>query len=154
MPATTSEKKKINLAFQGGGAHGAFTWGVVDRLLEDERIEIEGIVGTSAGAMNAAVTAYGLVTGGAQGARRALDSFWRAIAAAGRASPLRPSWLDKLIGNGNLEYSPGWIWLDAVSRMFSPYQLNPLRFNPLRDVLSNSVDFDALTNQDKIKLFL
>jgi NTE family protein len=149
-----SGRKRINLAFQGGGAHGAFTWGVVDRLLEDGRLEVEGIVGTSAGAMNAAVTAYGLSKGGNDEARAQLARFWKAISDAGKNGPLQPSWLDKLFGNGSLEYSPMWHWLDMVSRVMSPYQLNPFDFNPLRDVLTEVVDFEYMQRQNKVKLFL
>ena len=147
-------RKKISLAFQGGGSHGAFTWGVVDRLLEDERIEIEGIVGTSAGAMNAAVTAYGLSKGGPARARQELANFWKRISDEGRKGPLQPSWLDKMMGNGSLEFSPMWHMLDMVSRLMSPYQLNPFDLNPLRDVLLEVVDFEFMKHQNKVKLFL
>jgi NTE family protein len=147
-------RKRINLAFQGGGAHGAFTWGVVDRLLEDGRLEVEGIVGTSAGAMNAAVTAYGLSKGGNEEARMQLARFWKMISDAGKHGPLQPSWLDKMFGNGSLEYSPMWRWLDMVSRVMSPYQLNPFDFNPLRDVLTEVVDFDYMQRQNRVKLYL
>lgn len=87
--------KVINLALQGGGAHGAYTWGVLDRLLEDERIAIEGISATSAGAMNAAALAQGLTEGGAEGARAALEAFWRSVSRAASLSPLQPTWLDR-----------------------------------------------------------
>jgi NTE family protein len=150
----SSNRKRISLAFQGGGAHGAFTWGVVDRLLEDGRIEVEGIVGTSAGAMNAAVTAYGLSKGGPAQARHELATFWRKISEAGQKGPLQPSWLDKMMGNGSLEFSPMWHWLDMVSRVMSPYQLNPFDLNPLRDVLLDVVDFEFMKHQNKVKLFL
>src|SRR5215470_6154020 len=114
--------KIINLALQGGGSHGAFAWGALDRILEDERIVIEGIVGTSAGAMNAAVTAFGLTCGGNAGARQALTSFWEAVADAGAWSIMQPSILDRMIGPGSLDYSPGWILMDMLSRVWSPYQ--------------------------------
>ncbi len=146
--------KKINLAFQGGGAHGAFSWGVADALLEDGRLEVEGVVGTSAGAMNAAVTTYGLATGGREGARRELRKFWKAISDAGKMGPLQPTWMDKVFGNGSLDHSPMWMMLDAMSRIFSPYELNPLNLNPLRDVVEACVDFDVLRKQKAVKLFL
>jgi len=101
--------KSINLALQGGGAHGAFTWGVLDRLLEDERIAFEGISATSAGAMNATVTAYGLAAGGRAGARQALANFWRRVSHLGDFSPLQPSWFDRLTGNRHLENSPTYL---------------------------------------------
>ena len=120
-----AHRKHVNLALQGGGSHGAFAWGVLDRILEDERIAIEGIVGTSAGAMNAAVTAYGLTLGGNQGARTALRKFWEAVAEMGTRTVMQPSWADRLMSPGSLDYSPGWIMMDTLSRMLSPYQLNP-----------------------------
>ena len=98
--------KTINLALQGGGAHGAFAWGVLDRLLEDERIDFEGVSATSAGAMNAVVLAYGLAEGGREGAKRTLANFWRRISHAASLGPLQPSPLDRLMHNHSLEYSP------------------------------------------------
>lgn len=151
-----SGKKKINLALQGGGAHGAFAWGVIDRLLEDDRLEIDGIVGTSAGAMNAAVTAYGLALGGPEMARAKLQEFWGKISDAAKNSPLKPSMFDKMMkpGSGSLDMSPGWMVMDALSRVMSPYQLNPMNINPLRDVLSSVLDCETLHKQSKAKLFI
>ena len=140
--------KTINLALQGGGAHGAFAWGVIDRLLEDESIQIEGIVGTSAGAMNAAVTAYGLSLGGNQGAREMLRTYWRKISDAAKRSPLQPSPWDKLFGRGSMDHSPGWMFYDSLSRLVSPYQLNPMNLNPLRDVLAEVMHCDALNRTE------
>ncbi len=137
-------EKRINLALQGGGAHGAFTWGVLDRLLEDERIAFEAVSATSAGAMNAVVLAYGLTEGGRQGGQRALAAFWRRVSHAGAFSPLQPSLLDRWSGNRALENSPAFMMFDIVSRLLSPYQFNPLNWNPLRQVLEQSVDFAAL----------
>jgi NTE family protein len=149
-----SGRKKINLALQGGGAHGAFAWGVIDRLLEDDRLEIDGIVGTSAGAMNAAVTACGLAEGGSAGAREKLYEFWKRISDAAQSSPLQPSVFDRMFKPGSLDMSPGYYMLDSLSRMMSPYQLNPMNINPLRDVLYSVVDCDVLHDQDKVKLFI
>jgi len=147
--------KTINLALQGGGAHGAFTWGVLDRLLEDQRIELEAVSATSAGAMNAVVLAYGLTEGGREGARKALAGFWRRVSHAAATSPLQPSWLDRMTGNHSLEYSPAFVMFDLMSRLLSPYQLNPLNHNPLYDVLVKSVDFDRLRSSVcKLKLYL
>src|ERR1700740_2100849 len=98
--------KKIDLALQGGGAHGAFTWGVIDRLLDDERIEIEGICGTSAGAMNGVCTIYGLNKGGRAGAKLLLETFWKKISDAGKKSGMLPTWYDKALSKGNMDYSP------------------------------------------------
>ena len=146
--------KKINLALQGGGAHGAFAWGVIDRLLEEGNIEVEGIVGTSAGAMNAAVTACGLAFGGNEGARQKLTEFWKKISEAAAKSMLRPTIWDKLMGPGNMDMSPGWIMSDALSRIFSPYQMNPMNLNPLKDVLTSVIDFPAMHRERRVKLFV
>jgi NTE family protein len=147
--------RRINLALQGGGAHGAFTWGVLDRLLEDDRIEFDGISATSAGAMNATVMVYGYQEGGRAGAKAALANFWRRVAHAASLSPFQATWWDKITGNQALESSPSFMWLDFVSRIMSPYQLNPMNWNPLREVLSASVDFEAFRSRPQpIKLFL
>lgn len=144
---------KIDLALQGGGAHGAFTWGVLDRLLEEEWLEIEGISGTSAGAMNAAVLADGLVAGGREGARAALARFWRAVSDAAAMSPFRRGPLDVLMGRWTLDSSPGFIALDLASRLFSPYDFNPLGLNPLEDVLAQAIDFERLA-RSPLKVFV
>jgi NTE family protein len=145
----------INLALQGGGAHGAFTWGVVDRLMEEERIEIEGISATSAGAMNATVLTYGLATGGRDGAKTALAAFWKRVSCAAMSSPLQPSWLDRTLGDHSLCFSPAFVIFDLVTRLFSPYEFNPINHNPLKDVLEASVDFEALRRSKcPTKLFL
>ena len=102
--ARTGNSGALNLALQGGGVHGAFTWGVLDRLLEDELIEIEGISGTSAGAMNAAVLAQGFVRGGREGARKALDDFWRRIASYSTFGPIHRSAIDRMLSNWNLDH--------------------------------------------------
>jgi NTE family protein len=143
----------VDLALQGGGAHGAFTWGVLDRLLEQPWLEIDGISGTSAGAMNAAVLIDGHATGGAEGARAALERFWRSVSDAAVLSPLRRTPLDLLLGRWTLDYSPAFIAMDLASRLFSPYDLNPGGSNPLREILAESVDFERLA-QAPIKLFV
>ena len=149
-----AETKTIELALQGGGAHGAFTWGVLDRLLEDDRIVIEGISGTSAGAMNAVVVADGLDTGGKEGARQALEKFWSGVSLAGLYSPFKRTWLDRLLGRWTLDYSPGYIFFDNLSRLVSPYQINPFNLNPLRDLISSLVDFEHVRHAEGIKLFV
>src|SRR3954468_13524824 len=121
-----SGKKRINLALQGGGAHGAFTWGVLDELLADERIEIEGISGTSAGAVNAVMVADGLARGGAAEARKRLSDFWRAASRDGDMSKLNRAISDRLFSLIPLAVTPFQPWFDAMSRMLSPYDLNPL----------------------------
>src|SRR5215212_8573901 len=141
--------KTINLALQGGGAHGAFTWGVLDRLLEQDGIAFEGISATSAGAANATVMAYGMTVGGRGGARQALQDFWWRISQAALFSPLQPSLYDRLARNYGLENSPSYLFLDVLSRVLSPYQLNPLRYNPLRNILEEVVNFERL-NQGSV----
>ncbi|HSS62927.1 MAG TPA: patatin-like phospholipase family protein [Gammaproteobacteria bacterium] len=152
--AGKSKKKPINLALQGGGAHGAFTWGVLDCLLEDGRVHIEAISGTSAGAMNAVVVADGLMQAGEEGARIALHAFWKAVSDSARTSPIRRTPIDALMGSWNLDYSPAFQLFDLVTRMASPYALNPLNINPLRDLLAEQVDFDRVRSCDKMKLFV
>lgn len=153
-PKETQSRKAICLALQGGGSHGAFTWGVLDRLLEDERIEIEGISGTSAGAMNGVVMADGLMRGGRDAARESLGAFWTEIGRIGRFGPITRGPFEHATGNWNLDASPSYLWLDTVSRFFSPYQFNPLNMNPLLDVLRQNIDFDNVRGCDRMKLFV
>jgi len=143
----------VDLALQGGGAHGAFTWGVVDRLLEEPWLRIDGISGTSAGAMNAAVLADGHAAGGAEGARAALEAFWRRVSAAARFSPLRRTPLDVLLGRWTLDHSPAFVAMDLASRLFSPYDLGPHGANPLSAILAESIDFARLAHAP-IKVFV
>lgn len=143
----------IDLALQGGGSHGAFTWGVLDRLLEEPWLEIAGISGTSAGAMNAAVLADGWTAGGAKGAREALEKYWRSVSRAAAFSPMQRSPLDHLMGRWSLDNSPAYIFTDLMSRLLSPYDLNPLGFNPLREILIESIDFERLARAP-VKLFV
>ena len=143
----------VDLALQGGGSHGAFTWGVLDRLLEEPWIRIEAISGTSAGAMNAAVLADGWSMGGADGARAALDAYWRRVSRAAAFSPLQRSLLERMMGRWTLDASPVYLAMDLMSRVFSPYDLNPTGFNPLRQVLAESIDFERLVTSP-IKLFI
>jgi NTE family protein len=147
------EALRVDLALQGGGSHGAYTWGVVDRLLEEPWLKIEGISGTSAGAMNAAVLVAGHAAGGADGAREALESFWRQVARAGALSPMRRGPIDVMLGRWTLDSNPIYIAFDLASRIFSPYDMNPAAWNPLREILAQSVDFDRLANAP-IKLFV
>lgn len=146
--------KKINLALQGGGAHGAFTWGVIDRLLSDPRLEVEGVSGTSAGAMNAVVLAAGIVEGGNQGARARLDDFWRDVSRMDRYSPVQRGFWHWFVGEYSMDNSPGIAFVETLSRTFSPYQVNPFNFNPLKPIISGIVDFDALRETSKVKLFI
>jgi NTE family protein len=143
----------VDLALQGGGSHGAFTWGVVDRLLEETWLEIEGISGTSAGAMNAAVLASGYAKGGREGARAALEAFWRRVSDSARFSPLQRGPVDRMLGNWTLDNSVGFLTMDMLARMISPYDLPSFGPNPLEEVLRESVDFEALA-AGPIKVFI
>ena len=151
---SSADVRTVNLALQGGGAHGAFTWGVLDRLLEEGQLRIEGISGTSAGAINAAVLAQGHIKGGAQGARAELDLFWRRVSELGWLSPVHRGWYERAMGTWNLDESPSSIWLDQLSHIVSPYQSNPLNLSPLRDLLAGMLDWQALCSPDSIKLFI
>src|SRR5215468_3519388 len=149
-----SNPKAVNLALQGGGAHGAFTWGVLDRLLADGRVVIDGISATSAGAMNAAVVAQGLLDGGPEAAREALERFWRRVSLMAAAGPLQQSWLDRLFGDYSLDFSPSYQFFDFMTRVLSPYQFNPGDINPLRELLVESIDFPRLRAGGGVKLFV
>lgn len=141
------------LALQGGGAHGAFTWGVLDRLLEVDEIIADAMCGTSAGAINAVVCAYGLHTGGPVRAKELLEKLWRKVAQSGGFF-FKPSTMDKYWGGGDIYNSPGYIWFNAMSQFMSPYNFNPLNFNPLKDILNELVDFQDLHNYKGKKLFI
>jgi NTE family protein len=154
MPAI-AESKYINLALQGGGAHGAFTWGVLDRLLEEPRIEVEGVSATSSGAMNAVAMAHGLTIGGREGAREALENLWHRVAqVAAPLNLLQPSPAESRIHNHGPENSWAHLLFEVVSRFLSPYQLNPFNYNPLRHLIGRVVDFERLRQGSAIKLFL
>jgi NTE family protein len=143
----------IDLALQGGGAHGAFTWGVLDFLLETPWLRFDGISGTSAGAMNAAVMVGGYAEGGPEGARAALEKFWKRVADGALLSPLQRGPLEILTGQWTLDYSPVFLALDISARVFSPYDLNPGGSNPLRNILLESIDFARLASAP-IRLFV
>jgi NTE family protein len=143
------QTQTINLALQGGGAHGAFTWGVLDHLLEDGRTDFEGISGTSAGAMNAVVMAHGLLTGGHDGARDALHTFWAKVASSLPFEIAVPS-----MDGQSVSLVPALRMMLQWAHYFSPHQLNPLDLNPLRDILCAQVDFERLRLESPIKLFI
>ena len=160
MPATrhNTARKAVNFALQGGGAHGAFAWGVLDKILEDGRVDISAISATSAGAMNAVVMAYGVSVGGTDGAREKLHQFWSEISRAGeRYSPVRTMpWEKWMQAYGfSTEVSPAYMAFQTMTHLFSPYQLNPFDFNPLKDVLQEVVDFKHLAACNKTtRIFL
>ncbi len=151
----SNQVRTINLALQGGGAHGAFTWGVLDRLLDEKHLAFEGVSATSAGAMNAAAFAYGLALDGRDGARKALEGYWKRVSDAARLGPLQPTPVDRMLADHKLAWSPMFALIGFVTRVLSPYQFNPANYNPLRDVVEQSIDFDVLRRPDcPIKLFL
>jgi NTE family protein len=156
-----SKEKKINLALQGGGAHGAFTWGVLDYLLEDGRLDFEAVTATSAGSMNAACLMYGLMQGGKDQARILLDQFWRKISEAGSVfSPIQRTPLEYMSAlspfgqNWSMEKSLAFNMFETVTRTLSPYQFNPYNINPLRTILEELIDFEALKQCQEGKLFI
>ena len=146
--------KRINLALQGGGAHGAFTWGVLDHVLEDGRLAVEGISGSSAGAINAVMLADGLARGGPEEARKRLGEFWRATSLGGNLPALQRSVVERLFSFMPLEGTPAQAWFDAMARYFSPYDLNPLNINPLKDLIERFVDFEAVRKCTDLQLFI
>jgi NTE family protein len=136
-------KKTINLALQGGGAHGAFTWGVLDQVLSDGRLTVDGISGSSAGALNAVMLADGLARGGPQEAQRRLAEFWRAASFDGNLPDVQRGVVERLLSFLPGQHAP-IPWLGALSPVWSPYDLNPLNINPLKDLIGRFVDFDLL----------
>jgi NTE family protein len=155
MPAAKPQpRKKINLALQGGGAHGAFTWGVLDHLLQDERLIIEGISGASAGALNAVMLADGLARGGPEEARKRLAEFWRGASADGNLPRVQRQVMDRLFSFLPFEGSPVQAWLDVLSQFVSPYDFNPLNINPLKELIEKFVDFDAVHRCTDHQLFV
>lgn len=157
MPSMTT--RPVNLALQGGGAHGAFTWGVLDAILADGRLEIAGVSGTSAGAMNAVALAAGLARGGREGARRALAEFWHAVGRSSSTTPWTPAlfgaWFaDGWTGPGSLKANPAFIAFDIATRFLSPYEYNPLGLNPLENVLRDHIDFDAVKDCRNVDIFV
>jgi NTE family protein len=147
-------RKRIALALQGGGSHGAFTWGVLEALLEDGRLEIEGVSGTSAGGMNAAAVAQGICHQGNQGAIDKLNELWAEIGSIGKKSIIKPSYTDKIIKNFQISNNPFFKMMEYVTSIFSPYQLNPMNHHPLAQMIDKVFDFNKLSTTDKIKLFL
>jgi NTE family protein len=147
------EKLLVDFALQGGGSHGAFTWGVLDRMLQEPWLSIEAISGTSAGAMNAAVLVDGFAQGGAEAARAALEAFWRRVSDAARMSPLKRGPMDVLLDRWTLDNSPAYLAMDMMTRLFSPYDVPFAPPNPLAAILAESIDFDRLASAP-IKLFI
>lgn len=156
MPSARKSRhvKSVNLALQGGGSHGAFTWGILDRMFEDDRLWIEAISGTSAGAVNAIVAAQGMYEGQAPAAREALKRFWKAVSEAGKLSPLKTTPFDAAQGNWSLDKSPMYLFLDMMQRVASPYDLNPMNINPFRKMIEDLIDFEKVRACKDLGLFI
>jgi NTE family protein len=155
--ARRQEVKTVNLALQGGGSHGAYTWGALDALAEDPRIEISAISGASAGTMNAVVFAAGMDEGGRDGARERLEKFWLSVSTEGSLAPFQRKWVNSTLSAwGGLWPGLRWMdaWTDAISGVLSPYEFNPFNLNPLRVHLEQAVDFERLRAGDDLKLFV
>ena len=146
--------RHVNLALQGGGAHGAFTWGVLDRLLEQDGLSIEGVSGTSAGAMNGAVLCRGFRAAARKGRAMPCDKFWTAVSQYAPMALVHRSPIDKITNNWNTDQSPGVAAFEALFSVVSPYQLNPLNYHPLRPIIEKLVDFAALQSCPQLKLFV
>ncbi|HRD38719.1 MAG TPA: patatin-like phospholipase family protein [Bacteroidia bacterium] len=149
----TKKIKNVGIALQGGGAHGAFTWGVLDRLLEVDEIVADAMCGTSAGAVNAVVCAYGLHVGGPPKAKELMEQLWKKIANSG-SFLFKPGVMDQFFGKGDIYNSPGYLWFNAMTQFMSPYNFNPFNYNPLRNILNDLVDFEELHLYNKKKLFI
>jgi NTE family protein len=156
-PERGNAAKPVNLALQGGGSHGAYAWGVLDAFVEDRRLDIAGISGSSAGAVNAAVFAAGLADGGGEGARARLKQFWLSISTEGTLAPVQRKLLNAWLGPWGRVW-PGTnlavAWAEAVSQFVGPYTFNPLNVNPVRAHLVAAVDFERLRVSDGPKLFV
>lgn len=146
-------QKPVGLALQGGGVHGAYTWGVLDRILEEGVLHIEAVSGTSAGALNAVTLASGLAEGGRMKAQERLRELWEGIAVIGNLNPFRPGPIEQMTAPWNADWAPGTFALEFLTKMLSPYQLNPFAINPLRQLIERIVDFERL-RASPIKLYI
>lgn len=153
-PSPAAGTRSISLALQGGGAHAAFTWGAVDQLLVDGRLEIEAISATSSGAILAVVIAQGLTEDGNEGARKALHTFWRKVSIASSLMPMQMNVVDKFLGHVGIDLSTSSMALDYITKVFSPYQFNLFDFNPLRGIVEEMVDFDRLNRNAPCGLYI
>ena len=154
-PPPTAPARTVSLALQGGGAHGAFQWGVLDRLLEYGALEVHSITAASAGAMNAVALVSGMVEGGRDGARKTLEAFWRAVSQGGA----RGVFGENLVANLATDWftnNPAYRYMEALTSTVavSPYDFNPLNINPLPDILRDLIDFKAIREQTGIELFI
>ncbi len=147
--------KTISLAIQGGGTYGAFGWGVLDRLLQEEDLVIDALSGSSAGAINAVVVADGYARGGGrEGARKALDRFWRTLGGTATLSPLQRTPLDRMAPTFTMEFSPVYHLLELAGAMAGPVREGPVTLNPLRNFLSATIDFERVRDCEELQLFI
>ncbi|NBO18263.1 MAG: patatin-like phospholipase family protein, partial [Proteobacteria bacterium] len=149
-----SKSKSVALALQGGGTHGAFTWGVIDHLLLDGRLRVESISASSGGAILAAMVAQGMLQNGTEGARELLAQFWKKLSIASSMLPLRMKVVDQFLGHVGFDFNAGTMALDMVTRLFSPQQFNLFDINPLRGIVEELVDFDALNAKSPVRLHI
>jgi NTE family protein len=149
-----SDRKQINLALQGGGSHGAFTWGVLDALIEDGRLAFEALSGTSAGAMNTVIFLQGWAKNGPHGARAELRAFWTELGRMAITSPIQRTPFDRFRGTWNLDDSLAAMWADVMQRTLTPWMRNPLGLDPLRDLLRRHFDQEAVRGCHGIKAFI
>lgn len=148
------ESKNISLALQGGGSHGAYTWGVLDRILAERNLEIEAISGTSAGAMNAAAMSHGFLQAGRDGGIYMLEHFWKKVSDAAQSSPLQPTWMDRMVSQWNMDFSPAYMMYDLLTRLVAPEQLNPGALEPLKEILAEEFDFEAIRRASPIRIYV
>ena len=156
-PLPPGPKRPICLALQGGGAHGAFQWGVLDRLLEADCLDIRAVTAASAGAMNAVCLAQGLIDGGRDGAKARLERFWKQVNRNGGRNVFGDTsiWTNAFSGGTDwLKNTPGWRMAETFALSMSPYEFNPFNLNPLHDVLEKEIDFKAIRERSPIKLYV
>lgn len=151
---TTPKQKSIAIGMQGGGSHGAFTWGVLDYLLEDGRLNIEGASGTSAGGMNCLALAQGLAEGGKEGARKSLHRYWRVLSEKSKKIGMAPTPLDNFIGGHGINMNPLFFLMGQIKKNFSPYEWNPKNQNMLADLVKELFNFKTISNYEAFKVFL
>jgi NTE family protein len=157
MPLSKSAatSRPISLALQGGGAHGAFEWGIIERLLEDEHLEIRAVTAASAGAMNAVALAWGLIENGREGAKARLESYWKAVNQTGGRNMFGDSSLwNSALGGDWMKNMPGWRMAETFAMSMSPYEFNPFNLDPMREVLEREIDFAAIRTRSTIKLYV
>lgn len=151
----TTKKKKVAIALQGGGAHGAFAWGVADKILEDGRLDILGVSGTSAGGMNAAAIVQGLIKGGPEQARATLKDYWRSMSELSKKiSPYAHNEVDKMMHSHNLNHSMGYWFMSQMQSVMSPYEFNPVNHNPFGDFVKDFFDFETIRYNNERRIFL